>query len=248
MIFKREFFQEKRIYALTHPDFPLLPLSFINVALLHELPSTIEQIRTTSGDNQNPSHFIFYSIVSIQKGLTGIDLGNLLIKRVVELLQREFRNIKMFATLSPLPNFLNWIYSTIDKIGQDSLIPKGVLNSLSNENLKVALGTKWYQDANKISQLKTPLMYLSARYLALEKKGMFALDPVCNFHVRNGAKIEQLNWMADLSEHRLNQSAGIMVNYRYELLELEENRKNYLTTGIVPFSNQVSFWLDKSHI
>ena len=42
-------------------------------------------------------------------GLSGIHLGNFLIKRVVMELQREFPNLKQFVTLSPIPGFREWL-------------------------------------------------------------------------------------------------------------------------------------------
>ena len=42
----------------------------------------------------------FYSISSTQKGLAGIDLGNFLIKRVAELLRREFPHLQTLLTVS----------------------------------------------------------------------------------------------------------------------------------------------------
>jgi hypothetical protein len=71
-----------------------------------------------------------------------------------------------------------------------------------------------------------------------EKKGGQPLDPVCNFHLRNGASIERINWMADLSEQRLSESAGLMVNYLYPLSELDTNYQSYLR-GQIPVSPQV---------
>ena len=57
-------------------------------------------------------------------------------------------------------------------------------------------------------------MRLCAKYLYLEKRRNFALDPVANFHLRNGAAMWRLNWWADLSPRGLTNSCGIMVNYR----------------------------------
>ena len=61
---------------------------------------------------QDPAHAdtaIFYSISNCQAGLAGISFGNFLIKRVVEELSGEFRNLKTFATLSPIPGFRRWL-------------------------------------------------------------------------------------------------------------------------------------------
>ncbi|KAI8866169.1 malonyl-CoA decarboxylase, partial [Ramicandelaber brevisporus] len=42
-----------------------------------------------------------------------------------------------------------------------------------------------------------------------------ALDPVANFHLRNGACIRRINWLGDTSTKGLNESFGMMVNYQY---------------------------------
>jgi hypothetical protein len=88
---------------------------------------------------------------------------------------------------------------------------------------------------------KVPLFTISysfCRYLIEEKKGGQPLDPVCNFHLRNGALIERINWMADLSELRLSESAGMMVNYLYPLSEIDTNYQAYLR-GQVSLSPQL---------
>lgn len=41
------------------------------------------------------------------------------------------------------------------------------------------------------------------------------IGPVSKFHLSNGAKIHSINFDADYSEIRLNESWGIMVNYDY---------------------------------
>ena len=61
--------------------------------------------------------------------------------------------------------------------------------------------------------LRPILMRLAARYLVQERRRRLALDPVANFHLRNGAAVWRLNWRADLSRRGLSSSHGIMVNY-----------------------------------
>ena len=39
--------------------------------------------------------------------------------------------------------------------------------------------------------------------------------PVAKFHLSNGARIHSINFDADYSEQRLNESWGIMINYDY---------------------------------
>jgi len=79
--------------------------------------------------------------------------------------------------------------------------------------------------------------------LTNEKKRGYALDPVCNFHLKNGAQIEKLNWMCDVSPEKIAQSAGIMVNYRYIPYSIDENNHNYTTHGVIAASDEVTNWL-----
>ena len=73
-------------------------------------------------------------------------------------------------------------------------------------------------------------------YILKAKKEKYALDPVTNFHIRNGAEFYQINWNADPSKKGLNQSFGIMANYLYNFSRLEENGKEYLLNGKIPVS------------
>ena len=108
------------------------------------------------------------------------------------------------------------------------------------DSLFTALKTnQWAQNEKLRSALETPLMRLCAKYLYLEKRRNFALDPVANFHLRNGAAMWRLNWWADLSPRGLTNSCGIMVNYRYYLDKLEDNSTKYQETKTVEASEQV---------
>ena len=72
------------------------------------------------------------------------------------------------------------------------------------------------------------LQGLTAHYLVNEKRaGGTALDSVAHFHLNNGARIEQLNWAADLSSSGVEQSAGIMLNYLYLSDDIDANHESY---------------------
>ena len=66
-----------------------------------------------------------------------------------------------------------------------------------------------------------------------------ALDPVANFHLRNGARVLRLNWRADASAAGLARSHGLMVNYEYQLDRLADNNRAYLVGGAVGAAPQV---------
>src|SRR5262249_35348016 len=99
---------------------------------------------------------------------------------------------------------------------------------------------RWVGDAEVSEAMRAALMRLCARYLLDEKSGQGrALDLVEHFHLTNGARVERLNWLSDLSPKGLQQSAGIMVNYLYRLGEVEANHEAYTGEGRVTASSAV---------
>ena len=92
----------------------------------------------------------------------------------------------------------------------------------------------WPDDGRIAGALREPLLRLCARYLVRERAPSGrALDPVGHFHLSNGARVERLNWLGDVSAKGLQQSAGIMVNYLYRLGEIEANHEAYSGEGRV---------------
>ena len=57
------------------------------------------------------------------------------------------------------------------------------------------------------------------------------IDSVARFHLKNGARLERINWLADTSPKGLGQSAGMMVNYRYLREDIEANHESYIQHG-----------------
>ena len=53
------------------------------------------------------------------------------------------------------------------------------------------------------------------------------------FHLGNGARLERLNWPADLSSRARNQSFGLMVNYLYDLGDIEKNHEAFVENRAV---------------
>lgn len=231
---------DRRCFAFFHPRMPAEPLIFVEVALVNGISGNVQELLDENAPLQNPEEAdtaIFYSISNAQQGLAGISFGNFLIKRVVGELSEEFPNLKTFSTLSPVPGFRRWLDARFAEGDSKLLLPaerrtviavsektsgsKGVVKD-------ILLSKNWHQDLAISEALKGPLMRLCARYLMEEKRnGVTALDPVANFHLSNGARIERLNWMGDTSPNGLNQSAGMMVNYLYNLAKIEANHEAY---------------------
>ena len=66
----------------------------------------------------------------------------------------------------------------------------------------------------------------------------FCFD-LANFHLRNGAVVWRINWLADTSVRGLTASCGLMVNYRYFLEDTEKNSNEYITNYEVRTSDLV---------
>jgi malonyl-CoA decarboxylase len=71
------------------------------------------------------------------------------------------------------------------------------------------------------------LLALCAHYLLRVKQGSEPADSVARFHLANGARLHRLNASSDLSMAGIRHSAGLTVNYVYELNELERNAETY---------------------
>jgi malonyl-CoA decarboxylase len=78
-----------------------------------------------------------------------------------------------------------------------------------------------------------------AKYFTVKRHDGQPIDPVARFHLRNGARLERINWLADVSPKGLKQAAGMMVNYRYVPDELERNHEAYVSKGSVTMSGEV---------
>ena len=65
------------------------------------------------------------------------------------------------------------------------------------------------------------------------------IDPVARFHLGNGARLERLNFLGDLSARGMRQSHGVMVNYLYDLDHIEQNHEAFAEKGEVIASSAV---------
>ena len=247
---------DRRCFAYFHPRMPDEPLIFVQVALVNGMADNVQVLLDRELPQANTSEVdsaIFYSITNAQQGLVGISFGNFLIKRVVDRLASEFPKIKTFATLSPIPGFRQWLDETFAE-GDPGLL-------LADERTKLkdvlghSVGSKgqfksilqnadWTQDDNLAQSLRPVLMRLAVRYLMQAKRvSGTARDSVSHFHLTNGARIDRINWLGDQSAKGISQSAGLMVNYVYDLDEIENNHEAYTTNGSIAASSAVRNFL-----
>ena len=224
---------DRRCYAFFHPAMVDEPLIFVEVALTETIPGAIAPLLTVDRQHlpiERARTAVFYSISNTQRGLGGISFGSFLIKQVVEELRRELPKLDNFVTLSPVPGFMQWVK-------QDKDLP---LSDEDREVLKRLDDPKWFENPETTTLLRGVVEPLAAHYFlkARTPKGKL-IDSVARFHLGNGARLERINWLGDLSPKGVRESAGVMVNYLYRLDDIEKNHEAYANDGEVVASSAV---------
>ena len=238
---RRRLQPDRRCFAFFHRQLPDEPLIFVEVALLPGIATDVGVLINKKTEVGAPKTFktaIFYSISNCQPGLKGVSLGNFLIKRVAQKLIEDIPSLKQFSTLSPIPGFTQWLE-------QGAHLPSFDASPAQMKRFDAAVATlglggrKWserlkegWHPSQDSPEQKQALMRLCATYLVhytQEKRG----DSVAKFHLSNGATLFQVNWAADLSKKGLQQSAGLMVNYLYELDKVETQHEAFSKGRIV---------------
>jgi malonyl-CoA decarboxylase len=216
---RRRLEADRRCYAFFHSALAEEPLIFIEVALTRGMSDRVQPLLDPDSpvnDPQAADSAIFYSITNCQDGLRGVPFGSLLIKQVVEDLKKSLPRIRTFATLSPIPGFRKWLAGAYSNLGPGKL------------------------DVSKLDvSVRRLLVPLCAHYLVHEKRGAEPLDSVARFHLKNGARLDRINWRADTSATGIQQSAGLMANYVYDVADLERNHELYARSGQVVCSRRV---------
>ncbi len=223
---------DRRCYAFFHPALVDEPLIFVEVALTSGIPAAIEPLLAETRDMvrlEKTTTAVFYSISNCQRGLAGISFGNFLIKQVVEELRRELPKIETFVTLSPVNGFVRWLKSNLGALSPEDQVMAGTLDDPGWANVPAL--------AEKMRRALEPM----AAYYFLHGRtpGGRPFDPVARFHLGNGARLERLNWLGDRSPKAMTESAGLMVNYLYDLDDIEQNHEAFANEGSTAASGPV---------
>ena len=219
--------ENRMCFAFFHPAMPDDPLVFVEVALTSGVPTAIAPLIDKTAEPANLKDLdtvVFYSISNCHPGLAGVSFGNFLIKQVVEEVGKRHPKAKRYVTLSPVPGFCKWLTSPQGSPDLDI----HELRSLAKVHGTDTTDPRW-----------EAALGLCARYLVRERSQDLAQDPVARFHLGNGASLHAIHWAADLSDKGLQQSAGMMVNYLYDLDSIEENHDAYFDQGQVAISRAV---------
>lgn len=228
---------DRRCFAFFHPQLVDEPLIFVEVALTGAIPRSIAEVLSEEREvlpAQNASTAVFYSISNCQEGLRGISFGNFLIKQVAEDLKRELPGLDTFVTLSPVPGFARWLAGVVAEPGDPQLTNEELSELARPVGETIAL-----DEPERVRRDKL-LGQMAAHYLLRARAASGrVIDPVARFHLGNGARLERINIGGNLSARGLRESHGVMVNYRYDLGDIEANHEAFASRNTVVASSAV---------
>ena len=202
--------RDRRCYGFFHPQMADDPLIFVEVALTDHLPAAIAEIISEERQTIAPQEASYAIFYSISNCQEGL------------------RGI-------PFGNFL---IKQVVGLLQQELPQLGCFATLS----PVPGFARWLAKERGDGEVPpaAELRREAARYLveARSAKGAVA-DPVARFHLGNGARLEAIHTRGDLSPKGLKQSHGVMVNYLYDLDEIEANLLTLSELGRVATSDSL---------
>lgn len=224
-------------YAFFHPALVDEPLIFVEVALVREIANAIAPILADKRESLDPERAttaVFYSISNCQRGLAGVTFGHFLIKQVVEEISRDNPRLSRFVTLSPTPNFAEWLRR--ERLNEQSIVidahDRAALEALDTEG--------WWQAQDLRESVREPLTRAAAYYFLHGRNARGTpIDAVARFHLGNGARLEQINFLGDTSEKGIRQAHGMMVNYLYDLEYIERNHEAYAQNRAIAAASSV---------
>jgi malonyl-CoA decarboxylase len=142
-------------------------------------------------------------------------------------LSHDLPRLDRYATLSPIPGFRVWLDRRLTR-QPETLHVDGAAVQLSPEMVRRMVDDRSWRIAGapRPPQSDT-LVALCARYFAERHADGQPIDPVARFHLRNGARLDRINWLGDVSRQGIRQSLGLMVNYRYVQDDIDRNHEAY---------------------
>ena len=139
--------------------------------------------------------------------------------------------------LSPVPGFAAWL---------DQQAAEG--DDEATELVELLDVAGWVDDAGRRERHAELIVALAASYfLDATRPDGSPIDPVARFHLGNGASLDRIIFGADPSPKGIAQSASVMVNYRYDLAEVESRHQAYVSSGVVHISKEVRSLLDEAN-
>lgn len=201
---------DRRCFAFLHPAMPDEPLIFVEVALTRGVPGSVQDL--------------------LAENRTVLDA--------------ETADTAVFYSISNCQEGLAGISfgnSLIKQVAADLALELPGLKTFVTLSPIPGL-VRWFEaeglavDADNEEGLRQQ----AARYLVTAKrKDGLPLDAVARFHLGNGALVHQVHAGADLSGKGVRQSAGVMVNYLYDLNSVTQNHERFAASRTVAASPDI---------
>jgi malonyl-CoA decarboxylase len=201
---------DRRCFAFFHPAMPDEPLIFVEIALTQGVPGSVQDLLTEERTPLPPRD----ANTAVFYSISNCQKGLASISFGNSLIKQVVTDLKV-----EMPGLK--AFTTLSPI-------PGLTDWLKAEGLAY--------DPDDDDQMKQ----LAAHYLLLAKHGAGGpLDPVARFHLGNGALIHRVHAKADISERGLAQSAGVMVNYLYDLSKVAQNHERFAADRKIAASSDV---------
>ena len=201
---------DRRCFAFFHPAMPDEPLIFVEIALTQGVPGSVQDLLA---EDRMPLEAKDAN-TAVFYSISNCQKGLASISFGNSLIKQVAADLKV-----EMPGLKTFV--TLSPI-------PGLINWLKTEALDY--------DPDDDEQMKQ----FAAHYLLLAKheKGG-PLDPVARFHLGNGALIHRVHPKADISKRGLTQSAGVMVNYLYDLSKVAQNHERFAAAREISTSSDV---------
>ena len=201
---------DRRCFAYFHPAMPDEPLIFVEVALTQGIPGSVQALLAEDRAILPAEAADTATFYSISNCQAG-------------LAGVSFGNSLIKQVAADLAQDLPELRTFVTL----SPIP-GLIDWLAEEGLP--------HDPQDGERMRA----LAARYLLRAKRGDgLPRDPVARFHLGNGASVHALHAGADTSAKGRAQSAGVMVNYLYDLKKVAQNHERFAAEHAVAHSAAV---------
>ena len=126
------------------------------------------------------------------------------------------------------------------------LIPnrKNIIGDLKDQDAIFLKSQDLKLGDSRIIRNKEAIIKLVTHYIVNEKneKGL-PVNDVSRFHLGNGAIVDDIVVNANISEAGYKRSYGVMVNYLYELKNIEKNHEDYMNKNKVIVSDKIKKYL-----
>ena len=201
---------DRRCYAFFHPAMPNEPLIFVEVALTRGIPGSVDTLLAGDREEFAASDADTAVFYSISNCQSG-------------LAGISFGNSLIKQVVEDLSR---------DLPGLKTFVTLSPVPGLA----------AWAAETDQTLDPAAPeaLRQLTARFLLDAKRpNGEPRDPVARFHLGNGASLHAVHAGADLSEKGQRQSAGVMVNYLYDLRKLSENHDKFAKQATIAASADV---------